>query len=215
MKINFLGDSITAGAGATTVENRYVSLVGEKLNCVANNFGVCGTRIAKQKTPSSEPIFDEDFYTRALTMDKDADFVFVFGGTNDYGHGDAPIGELEDKTQYTFAGAFNCLLNYLIETYGKSKLCYILPLPRYNQENLYGEGLKKEESFPLPKYIEYERIILEKNGVDFLELSNIFPVPSVNTGDELTMDGLHPNDIGHKIIAEKVVTYLKCKLKID
>ena len=28
MKINFIGDSITAGAGASTIENGYVNLVG-------------------------------------------------------------------------------------------------------------------------------------------------------------------------------------------
>ena len=47
-KIFFLGDSITAGAGASKIENNYVNKVGEKLGVESLNFGVGGTRIAKQ-----------------------------------------------------------------------------------------------------------------------------------------------------------------------
>ena len=61
MKINFLGDSITQGAGASCVATQYVSLVGEMLACEARNYGEGGTRIAKQTVPSELAIFDRDF----------------------------------------------------------------------------------------------------------------------------------------------------------
>ncbi len=71
----------------------------------AVNFGVGGTRIAPQITPSAEAFCDEYFLLRAKKMDKDADLVVVFGGTNDFGHGDAPFGRIGDKDPATFCGA--------------------------------------------------------------------------------------------------------------
>ena len=165
MKILFLGDSITAGVGASKSEYTYVSLVQSTLGCEVKNYGVSGTRIAPQKTPSADIRCDETFLMRAKTMDRDADAVFVFGGTNDYGHGDAEIGDFENKNPDTFIGAFYELIAYLVWVYGKNKLHFILPLPRYNQENPYGEGGKKIAGGILQDYIEIERKILDENGV--------------------------------------------------
>ena len=208
MKILFLGDSITQGAGASSPTYNYVSLVGKALACEVKNYGVGGTRIAKQKTPSQEAIYDEDFLTRAQRMEKEADMVFVFGGTNDYGHGDAEMGEEGSADSYTFIGAFETLISYLVGVYGKNKLHFILPLPRYNQESVYGEGAKKTALYPLRKYIENERKILQKWDIPYLDMSDIFPVPQSTSGDELTVDGLHPNDTGHALIAAKICTYV-------
>ena len=47
--------------------------------------------------------------------------VFVFGGTNDYGHGDAEIGTTEDNSPYTFCGGLNNLFAKLSAIYGKEK----------------------------------------------------------------------------------------------
>lgn len=209
MKINFLGDSITEGACATA-GNRYTTLVCKHFGAVENNYGIGGTRIAKQKKIVRD-WDDKDFVLRAPTMDKDADLVFVFGGTNDYGHGDAPIGTAEDKTPYTFYGALIELVEYLISTYGKEKLCFILPIHRFNEDNPLGEGGRKETGEPLSTYVRIEREIFEKYGVEYLDLSHVFPIPLVETGDELTTDGLHPNDVGHKLLADQLIEYIEKK----
>ena len=49
--------------------------------------------------------------SRVDDMIPDADIVVVFGGTNDFGHGDIPFGTLGDNTKYTFYGG----LDYLIK----------------------------------------------------------------------------------------------------
>ena len=210
MKINFLGDSITQGAGASCVENQYVSLVGEMLGCVARNYGEGGTRIAKQTTPSELAAFDRDFLMRSELMEKDADMVFVFGGTNDYGHGDAEIGDVDSTDEYTFCGALNSLIAKLSAIYGKEKLHFILPLHRYNEDNLYGEGNKKKAGAPLSTYVALLKEILQKHGIPALNFEKDFPIPAVNDGtDGLTVDGLHPNDKGHRLLAEKICEYIR------
>ena len=92
LKINFLGDSITQGTGSSSPENCYVSKVAEYTGALCRNYGIGGTRIARQQEPSEIAQFDLDFCQRVADMDPDADVVIVFGGTNDYDHGDAPIG---------------------------------------------------------------------------------------------------------------------------
>lgn len=210
MKINFLGDSITEGACATTSENKYSTLVCKMIGAEERNYGIGGTRIAKQKNPKANAWEDDkDFITRAPTMDKDADFVFIFGGTNDYGHGDVPLGNMNDETEYTFYGALKHLVEYLLSVYGKEKLCFILPTHRYNEDNPYGEGNKAVAGAPLSAYVQAEIEVFERYGVEYLDFRNLFPLPKVNTGDELTKDGLHPNDKGHELLAKQIVKYFQ------
>lgn len=207
MKINFLGDSITFGVGASVYGKCYVSLVGKMLDCEAVNYGVSGTRIAPQ---IEGDLYNEYFILRAEQMG-DADFVFVFGGTNDYGHGNAPFGTPEDTSMYTFHGSFKILADYLIGKYGREKLCYILPLQRYNQSSIYGDGRKTEPCPTLREYVEAERAMLEERGITYLDLDCVIPEPKTDGESEFFVDGLHPNDKGHRLIAECICSFIKEK----
>ncbi len=206
-KIGFLGDSITAGAGAGKPENMYTTALCKLMNATEMNYGVGGTRVAAQSKPSSEPSFDENFIIRAKKADPNVDFTFVFGGTNDYGHGDAPMGEVTDDTDYTFSGALNNLLRCLTKKYGADKLCYILPLRRYRENDRRGDG-SKSDGEPLSVYRERIKEICKKFGVDCIDICDVFPEPQT-PGDDYTVDGLHPNPLGHRLIAERLAKYLK------
>ena len=217
MKINFLGDSITWGVGASVRENSYVMQVGDMLGCEVCNFGASGTRIAKQHSVSENPAWDEHFMLRAVKMGE-ADFVFVFGGTNDYGHGDAMFGKPGDKDTDTFCGAFFELASYLVAKYGREKLCYILPIPRYNQASVYGSAERKRgevykncDLHTLAEYIAAAREILDSLGVSYMDIADRIPEPDTNGASVYFTDGLHPNDAGHKIIAEAVCDYVRGK----
>ncbi len=208
MKINFLGDSITEGAGAEIPQNMYSYLVCKYFGAEELLFGKSGTRIARQTNKTSD-LDDEYFLTRAVKMPTDADFTFVFGGTNDYGHGDAALGAAGDSGTRSFYGAMEELTAYLTSRFPKQRLCFILPLPRFDQENPFGEEGKKETPVaPLSAYISVEKEVLKGYGVDYLDLSADFPVPQSNGKTELTVDGLHPNPEGYRIIAERVIAYL-------
>lgn len=67
------------------------------------NYGIGGTRIARQNAADE---FEKrgNFCDRMRNME-DSDVMVVFGGTNDFGHGDAPMGEFSDRDDRTFYGA--------------------------------------------------------------------------------------------------------------
>lgn len=210
LKINFLGDSITEGAMASSQENTFVRLVGAMLHCKVNNYGISGSRIAKQKIPSIEPRYDLYFASRVAAMDADADFVFVFGGTNDYGHGDALMGKIDDKTPDTFYGAMNNLIDELEKKYKKNRIFFILPLYRIDESNPYGEGSKAQPGCTLAEYRKAMTEVLKKRHIEIFDIKDIIGKAENNP---LIYDGLHPNDEGHKKIAELVVNFIKRKMR--
>lgn len=146
------------------------------------------------------------FKSRVDFIDEDSDFVFVFGGTNDYGHGDADFGEKMDKTDNSFCGALNLLADNLLSKFGKDKLCFILPCRRYGGEtkNSHGKTLKD--------YVDAIRDMSIRKEIDYIDLyNNFFPQPVTNKGDKYTIDGLHPNDYGYECLAKIIENYLKTK----
>lgn len=142
-KINFLGDSITQGAGASAPDTCYVADMERLYHlAAARNYGIGGTRIAHQKAVSAEPVWDQDFVGRYAQMDADADIVVVFGGTNDFGHGLAPFGQVGDTAPDTFCGACDTLYKGLKAMYPHAVLAVITPTPRTNEDSPKGEGNK-------------------------------------------------------------------------
>ena len=177
-KINFLGDSITEGAGASTCENRYTTLTAKYLNVEECNYGVGGTRIAKQKTYKYPNIDDNEFMRRAVVMADDADFTFVFGGTNDYGHGDAQLGCMEDRDTYTFYGAMHELVAYLLDKFGKERdietdalILSVGHSARDTIEMLYKKGINMmQKPFSVGARIEHPQEYI--NSVQYGEFKN-------------------------------------------
>ena len=216
MKLLFLGDSITEGVGASSQDKRYTDLVGARLVCRTVNYGISGTRIARQQHTSFKTTWDIDFRTRVPLMEMDADAVFVFGGTNDYGHGTLHLGTPYDNDEATFCTQLRLLISELIEKYGKDKICFILPARRFDEDPVFCKGENaKEKGATLLEYVESMRQILTEYSIDYIDLfKNGFPKPETNCGDEYTADGVHPNDKGYSLIADRVTEYVKEKLAI-
>ena len=213
MKLLFLGDSITQGVGASTTEKRYTDLVAKRLGCEVINYGISGTRIARQRETSSNTVWDIDFRTRLTLMESECDRVFVFGGTNDYGHGTLHLGSPDKCDENTFCTQLRMLIDDLIAKYGKEKVTFIIPLRRFCEEPVLCKGANRDElGASFLDYIVSMRKILDEYGIDYIDLyENGFPKPLVNTGDEFTVDGLHPNDKGYEFLCDKICEYLETK----
>ena len=133
-KINFLGDSITEGVGTKGEGKIYWELLAEREGCICRGYGIGGTCIARQQVPSKYERHNLYFRPRVAEMDPDADVIVVFGGTNDYGHGDAALGRMSDRTDDTFYGALHNLFIDIINKYPKAALVVMTPLHRREEE---------------------------------------------------------------------------------
>ncbi|MBQ3140622.1 MAG: SGNH/GDSL hydrolase family protein [Clostridia bacterium] len=206
LKINFLGDSITEGHSVSVPEKCYVSLLATKYGAICNNYGISGTRIAWQRVASWEPKFDQSFCDRVDGMTDDADVVMVFGGTNDYGHGDAPIGKMSDRTPETFYGGMHTLCAKLLTKYPFAEIIIATPLHRSGEDTLNASN-----NAPLKTYVDIVREVAEYYSLPVLDLyknSGIQPeLPVVY--QRLTADGLHPNDAGHELLAKRIAAFIR------
>ena len=208
-KINFLGDSITEGAGTSSHDKMFTMLIEHEYGAICQNYGIGGTRIARQKTPTEEK-WDRDFISRVPEMDNDADIVVVFGGTNDFGHGDAPLGTMDDRTPYTFYGALHCLYTALTEKYPDVPVVILTPLHRLNEDSPKGDN-KPAPVGTLKEYVNIIREVAEYYSFPVLDLfkeSGLQPkIPIIQ--QKYIPDGLHPNDDGNAILAHKIARFLE------
>ena len=211
-KIVFLGDSITEGCGTSGVEHHFVTLVGKEGGFrESKNYGIGGTRIARQTKPSDCENWDKDFCARVEELDEDADIIGVFGGTNDFGHGDAPLGTFNDRTVYTFYGACHYLMNRLVERFPGKAIFIMTPIHRVTEDNMKGDGCKAYNVAPLKTYVEIIREVAEYYSLPVLDLYAVSGIqPKVDIiRERYCPDGLHPNDAGHVLLTEKILAFLK------
>lgn len=209
--INFLGDSITEGAGVANPENVYVNRIARMCALrAANNYGIGGTRLARQAQPSAEEKYDNDFCARCTAMAPDADAIVVMGGTNDFGHGDAPLGAPDDRTPATFWGACHYMMRTLIETYPDARIVICTPLHRLNEDSPTGDR-KPRPVAVLKEYVDIIRRVAEYYALpvcDLYAMSGLQPKVDV-LRERFMPDGLHPNDAGHEVLARIIADFLK------
>ena len=213
-KVIFLGDSITQGVGVSSPENRYTDVFARATGAVVLNYGVSGTRIARQKVPyfsSENAALERDYLVR---LDEDindpsADLFVVFGGTNDFGHGDASLGSFYERDEYTFYGAMHSLVNKIANKYPEARIVFMTPLHRDKENSPCNEqGMPHA---PLKDYVNAIREVCEYYSIPVLDLyKNSGMQPSIKIHKELYMpDGLHPSDKGASRIAYMLAEFVK------
>ena len=217
-KVNFLGDSITVGVGVADVPNcRYDNRIAKMLELSkVNNYSVKGTRLAHQTYPSAKPRYDLCFCGRAYDMDVSADMVIVYGGVNDYIHGDAPFGEIGDTIPTTFCGGVYFLMNFLRETYGDKPIIFMTPARCYLRREVDDlipsvHAAKRVVGKPLRDYVDVVIETAKQFDIKTLDLYNGLGIDPHNPEhfEKFTVDGLHFNDEGHAILADKLKAFIE------
>ena len=212
-KIAFLGDSITERYCASSIEYCFVERIKrDKELAEAYNYGIGGTRIARNIEPSPEPAWDQNFISRVDAMEQDVDAVMVFGGTNDFGHGDLPFGEFGDETEDTFCGSCYVLMKMLVEKYPSVPVVVATPLHRtgeYELVNKFGKPRK-----PLCEYVEIIRKTAARFSLPVLDLyASSGMQPCIDAQNKLYfVDGLHPNNLGHEKLANIISHFFETNL---
>lgn len=215
-RVTFIGDSITEGVGVKDLKNRYDNRLKDMYGlAVAYNHGISGSRIAHQSHPSDCPRADLCFCGRAYDLEDDADIAVVYGGINDYAHGDAPFGKVGDTTPATFCGAVYFLMKLLSEKYAGKTIVFLTPAHSFyngqDETKPSGQPCKAPDACPVADYVRVIEETAPAFGVHVLNLYENLPVDPNRPEDfkAYTADGLHFNDEGHAVLARTLGAYLE------
>ena len=144
-------------------------------------------------------------------MRKDADYVVVFGGSNDFAGGDAPLGKFGDTTPETFYGALHDLYTRLQEKYPQSKLFTVTPLHRGDIiKGINAVGCERKEG--IAPYVNAIKQVAKAFDIVVIDAHNewaINPLIDEQRTAYFSADAIHPNDNGHRFIAERFVEFFE------
>jgi len=180
---------------------------------VLQDFGVQQTvRMTENGTEHFAATIDE-----LQTIDFENVEILVIGhGINDY-HGGVPIYNEEDPyDRYTFTGALRSTLEKLKAEYPHMRIVVVTPTyswyPYHEGDNVtcevYSLGAVLEE------YVDAQIQVAESLGVEVIDLyHDFYPHETWSGWEKYTVDGVHPNEEGRNLIAEKIYEYLSINVK--
>ena len=211
-RIAFLGDSITEGCGVSDPSKRYWEVLGRNTGAIVSANGIGGSRIAKQPGVTVLEGPEKYFELRVEELDPDADVVVVFGGVNDFGGSNAPLGKMSDREPDTFYGACHSLYLKLLNRYPTSEIVIITPLHCGNEWVYVNyDATHTRNVTDLKGYVQVIREVAEYYGLPVLDLFRISgmqsDVPIIR--EKLLPDWLHPSDEGHVRMAGRIEGFLR------
>ena len=214
--IAIIGDSFTDAAFQTQY-TKYYEYIKKILGIdTVLNYGQAGTCIAKKDSNTTN-----SFINRYSTVDKNADIVLVFGGTNDYGK-NIPLGTLDSTDNTTFYGALKEIGEYLIDTFAGKPVIFSTPLMRVSP----CDG-RTTESYPANEQKNDLGLKLEDYVNAMIQVCNMYAIPicdlyhnsGLNPRNRTSTiyttcfaDGIHPNNKGYEIIGKKIGKFIQNKI---
>jgi lysophospholipase L1-like esterase len=179
--VAFIGDSYTLGAGVSTIDKRWTTLVSHRLGWTEHNFGFGGTGYVT--TPPNKP---NPNYLGVLdrVAASHPDIVVISGGQNDmsrFDHGDPAVTQAITDT---FRGLRQRLPNARIIAIGPS-----VPGPITGSVIIFDLNVQ---------------IAAHEVAADYVSLI----APPVVLPDMVIADGVHVNATGHQAIADRIVSVL-------
>lgn len=207
-KLVVFGDSMAYGH--TIPESVWTKLLAEKHGMILTNFAQNGTTITRKTTTMSGATFLDTDSVHAKVMNNlnnpvEADYIIVFGGTNDIARNDqCPLGTIDDATSQTFYGALNAICQCLIQTYPSGNICFITPYIR-------NAGLATTEI--CKQYVTAIHEVCEKfGGIPVFDntVNGALDFSNSYQANALTMkDSYHLNETGHKRAMHKYEVFLQ------
>lgn len=200
----FLGDSITQGIN-TSEGKIYWNYLSDILKLSeAEPYGLAGSCISSASEMGTGIL---PFVTRYKDIKKDADFIVVFGGTNDYGF-NTPLGNENDTEDTSFYGSLYVLLTGLKNEHPDASVVYMTPLHRSGFGGLKYDRQKNKAGYTLYDYIDAIKTQCQKLEIPVIDTNTVYGLNPSDQYDKTKYlnDGLHPNEEGHKILAERIAS---------
>ena len=195
---NVLGDSITFGAKTKLTYHAYLK---EKLNiATVNNYGISGSTIAVNSNATGDGMC-----VRYANMNNNADIISVAGGVNDHGL-NTPLGDISSTDNKTFYGALKILCEGLLTKYPLKTIFFITPM---HYTDFFSGDTTNSLKLSLTDYVDAIIEVCRMYSIPVLDnYSNIGIYPKNSTQKSIyTADGLHPNEEGHKKIANEILKF--------
>ena len=234
--VGFLGDSITAGNGASPqTTNRYSTVFCNIAGCTEKNLGNAGTCLAANTKNGRN---SERFITRVTSANiSGCDLLIIFGGTNDFSYDIKPVGDhFEEETitgssctgtkkrvpnsdNETFSGALHELLLAIRAIKPELPIVFITPLTRTSYPGA-STSLPDAGSRPssdeqnangnyLSDFTDAIKDICAFYGVAVFESTNHVPFDYVRDLNKVYVaDNVHPNNKGHAVLATALYRWI-------
>lgn len=196
-KWSAIGDSLTEINSTATA--KYHDLISQKTGITVVNLGDGGTGYKATDGGAGDSFMD-----RVASVPLDSDVVTIFGSGNDLGSINE-IGTPTDSGTTTLCGCINTTIDNLFARMPLANLGIITPTPwqQYNPAN---------ESNKMALYSEAIVEICKNRGIPCLDLyhcSGLRPWESAFRSLAYSnADGVHPNNVGHALIAPRIESFL-------
>ena len=209
MNIAFLGDSITYGYGLEDKNKKYSTLISNTFGMTEKNYGITGTLVAKAGLNREN---GDAFVTRVHLINS-ADIAVIFGGTNDYFWSDKPIKGDDDGY---FSHALETMITHIKKHRQDKITLFVTPYSHNGIGNFYkGENWKASSRHNTSAKNFNGHILLDYvNAIE--EACSKNSIPCLNLHENFafdwrlhTIDGCHPNEEGHKILADTIAEKIK------
>ncbi len=198
----FYGDSITARHGLKATDKDYVDLIQEQLGFYVKNVASSGASWTRAIDVDTNDVFRQ--YEQIPILNREADCVCVFLGTNDFGRGDAAsrsIGTIDDmpatpEEAITVYGAMNLFFTNLLSVNPDVKINLFTPVwypTGFEQVNRYG--------FNLGEVKDAIFNIAEKYGCRVIDWSSGV-ITEENKEGLLQSDNTHVTPEGYRVMAD-------------
>jgi len=189
-RVACVGDSITAGAGASDQKKTsYPPVLAQLLgdNYEVKNFGIGGRTLLKQ---GDRPYWDESKFEQS--KEYNPDIVIIKLGTNDT----KPMNW--DKYGIELEGDLREMLTVYKNLPSKPKVYVCYPIWVVNENMTIRESILVEHVIPT-----IYKVATELN-VSIIDLhTTLYGMP------QLIPDGVHPNDLGYTLIAKTIYDRIK------
>ncbi|MFV5349049.1 SGNH/GDSL hydrolase family protein [Acinetobacter baumannii] len=154
----------------------------------------------------------------ANTLTEQTDYITILWGTNDWGlvRNTYPLGTFLSNDTNTISGRINSCLSQLITKYPLAKIAIISALPRL--DNYGSNAAPNSVGYTLKQHVDLLAQYAAHYSLPFLDLygSSNLPVwvPAANdyyftAPGASSPDGLHPNDAGQRLMADKIKVFLE------
>lgn len=213
-KLVITGDSITDPDYNAGLTIRYPDYVAERLGMSLQNYAISGSTIAAKE---SDPDSRAPIVLRYGDMDDNADLIIIAAGTNDWYYTWTPLGDMEDRTEFTFYGALHLLCIGLKKKYKGKTIMFMTPIMRRQGPHLTPEAVNGNGK----TLAEYGEIIKEVCGyysipvLDMYRESGLYPFDDELAVEYYNQQGsspnyyyTHPNAKGQEMMGKRLLGYL-------